>query len=91
MGEPVTPIWIRIWTVWAVVLALLLLFFIVVEGMAIVRKGSGDTLSSTVWYLRDTGHWLFHLILDVVMVAAIVFAWLLFHFRWQGGRFSKGG
>lgn len=80
----VTPIWIRIWTVWAIALALLTLFFLVVEGLGLAREGKGDTLSEAVWYLRDTGKWLYWLILDVVLIAGVTFAWLLFHFRFQG-------
>lgn len=81
-----TPIWIRVWTIWAVALAALLIFFLVVEGIALFRPGVGDTLSESVWYLRETGSWLYWLIIDVVMVTGITMAWLLFHFRFQSGR-----
>lgn len=81
-----SPVWIRVWTWWAVALAALLLFFLVVEGLALFRKGIGDTLSETVWHLRDTGQWLYWLILDVVALTGITMMWLLFHFRFQSGR-----
>lgn len=79
-------IWTRIWTVWAILLALLILFFLVVEGFALARRGIGDTLSEQVWRLREQGSWLYWLIIDVVFVTAVVMAWLLFHFRFQSGR-----
>lgn len=78
------PIWITIWTWWAIVLAVVLIFFLVVEGWALFHKGPGDTLSETVWYLRNTRNWLYWLILDVVLVTAITMAWLLFHFQYEG-------
>lgn len=81
-----SPVWIRVWTWWAIILAALLLFFLVVEGMGLARDGPGDTLSETVWHLRDTGQWLYWLILDVVTVTGITMGWLLFHFRYQSGR-----
>lgn len=81
-----SPVWIRVWTWWAIILAALLLFFLVVEGMALFRPGIGDTLSETVWYLRDSGSWLYWLILDVIYITAITMAWLIFHFKWQTGR-----
>lgn len=80
------PVWISIWTTWGIVLALLLLFFLVIEGLALVRPGIGDTLSETIWYLRDTGSWLYWLILDVIYLTAITMAWLIFHVKWQSGR-----
>lgn len=80
------PIWITIWTWWAISLGVHLLFFLVVEGAAIVNKAIGDTLSETVWYLRDTEKWLYWLILDVCYLMAITMAWVIFHFKWQSGR-----
>lgn len=85
---PVAPVWIKIWTAWAVALAVILIFFLIWEAWALIRPGRGDTLSETVWYLRDQGRWLYWLILDVVSITLITMAWLIFHFRWQGGRFS---
>lgn len=81
-----TPIWIKFWTGWAICLALVLVAFLIAEGWALVRNAKGDTLSETVWYLRDQGRWLYWLILDTVYVAALTFGWLLFHFRFQSGR-----
>lgn len=80
------PIWIRVWTIWAVSLAVHLLFFLVVEGAALFHRQIGDTLSETVWYLRDTGSWLYLLILDICTVMAVTMAWVIFHFKWQTGR-----
>lgn len=80
------PVWITIWTWWAIILAVVLIFFLVVEAWALFRPGRGDTLSETVWYLRNTRNWLYWLILDVVLVTAITMAWLLFHFQHEGNR-----
>lgn len=89
-SEPVTPIWIRIWTVWAIALALLLLFFIVVEGIGLVRDGYGDTLTETVVYLREKNSWLYHLIIDVCFLMAVTMAWVIYHFRFWVRVVSNG-
>ena len=81
-----SPIWIKIWTGWAIILAMLTLFFLVVEALALIRPGTGDTLSETVWYLRDSGNGLYWFILDVIVLVGVTCGWLLFHFRWQSGR-----
>lgn len=79
-------VWTKIWVGWSVALAALVVFFGVVEGWALTRKGPGDTLSEQVWNLREQGSWLYWLIIDVVFITAVVMAWLLFHFRFQSGR-----
>lgn len=79
------PVWARFWTVWAIALAIVLVVFLVVEGMALFGGVNGGTLSETVWYLRNKGHWLYYFILDVVLIVSVTMAWLLFHFRFQGG------
>lgn len=81
-----SPVWIKFWTGWAIALALVLVVFLVAEGWALARDAKGDTLSETVWHLRDQGRWLYWLIVDVVMITGITMAWLLFHFRFQSGR-----
>lgn len=80
------PVWIRFWTGWAVCLALLLLTFLVAEGWALTREAKGDTLSESIWYLRDQGRWLYWLIVDVIFINALTMAWLLYHVRFQSGR-----
>lgn len=80
------PVWIRLWTVWAIIGAVWIIAFAIFEGFALARDGIGDTLSETVWYLRDEGRWLYWLILDVIVVNALTMAWLLFHLRYQSGR-----
>ena len=79
-------IWQRIWTVWAVGLIVLIVTFLVVEGVALARPGIGDTLSESVWMLREKGSWVYWVIVDAVMVMGLTCAWLLFHFRFQSGR-----
>lgn len=79
-------IWTRTWVGWAVALALLIIFFAFVEGWALLRDDTGDTLSEQVWNLRERGSWLYWLIIDVVFITAVVMCWLLFHFRFQSGR-----
>lgn len=74
------------WVGWAVALALLILLFAVVEGIAVFRDAPGDTLSEQVWNLRERGSWLYWLILDVVFITAVVMCWLLWHFRFDTGR-----
>lgn len=76
--------WTIVWTVWAVNLALITVFFLIFEALALIGKARGDTLSEAVWRLREANDPLYWLIIDVVFVAAIVFAWLIFHFRFQG-------
>ena len=83
-----SPVWIKYWTVWAVALILILLAFLIPEFYALAKHVKGGTLSESVWHLRDTGQWLYWLILDVVTITAITMAWLLIHFRIQGGRFA---
>lgn len=80
------PVWITGWTVWAIVGAVWLGTFLVFEGWALARPGIGDTLSESVWFLRDTGQWLYWLILDLVWATMVTMAWLLVHFRLQSGR-----
>lgn len=76
--------WTIVWTVWAINLAALVVAFLVFEALALAGKARGDTLSEQVWYLRNMNDPLYWLIIDVVFVAAVVFAWLIFHFRFQG-------
>lgn len=76
--------WTIVWTVWAVNLAALIVFFLIFETLALLGKARGDTLSEQVWYLRNANDNLYWLIIDVVYVAAITFVWLIFHFRFQG-------
>ncbi len=76
------------WTWWAIVLLAVLVWFLIAEGIALKLPAKGDTLSETVWYPRDQGRWLYWLILEVVFASMVTMAWLLVHFRWQGGRFS---
>lgn len=80
------PVWIKFWTGWAICLALVLVTFLVAEGWALARDAKGDTLSESIWYLRDQGRWLYWLILDTVYVTALTMAWLIFHLRFQSGR-----
>lgn len=78
------PVWIRFWTGWAICLALVLVAFLIAEGVALARDVHGDTLTETVVYLRDKNSWLYWLIIDVVTVTGVVMAWLVFHFRfWE--------
>jgi len=81
-----SPVWIKFWTGWAIALAAVLLVFLVVEALALLRPGFGDTLSETVWHLRDRGRWLYWFILDIVLITGLTMAWLMFHFRHQSGR-----
>lgn len=76
--------WGLVWAIWTANLTLVILFFLGFEGAALFGKTRGDTLSEQVWWLRDHNHWLYYVILDVVVVAAITFVWLVYHFRFQG-------
>lgn len=80
------PVWIQLWTWWGIVGAVWISVFLFFEGWALTRPAIGDTLSESVWFLRDTGSWLYWLIIDLIYVTAAVMAWLLFHFRFQSGR-----
>lgn len=78
--------WTPFWTVWGVALGIVLLTFLVAEGIALARPAIGDTLSETMWYLRDKSSPMFWIILDTIVIAAIALAWTLFHFQYQSGR-----
>lgn len=79
-------VWNRIWLIWALILIFLIVFFLIVEGIALARDGVGDTLSESVWQLRDKGRFAYWVIVDAVMVMGVTCGWLLFHFRHQSGR-----
>lgn len=79
-------VWQRIWLIWSLILIFLVVMFLIVEGLALARAGIGDTLSESVWELREKGSWVYWVIIDAVMVTGITMAWLLFHFRFQSGR-----
>lgn len=52
--------------------------------MALARDVHGDTLTETVVYLREANSFLYWLIIDVCFLMAIVFAWVIYHFRfWE--------
>ena len=66
-------------TFWRAAWLLWVLYFVVLEVWALIRKAPGDTLSEQVWALRSTGSWLFSLILFVL-------AWSAWHFLFEGRR-----
>lgn len=74
-------IWQRIWLTWAISLAIHVVFFAVVEGIALKRPEFGDTLTESVVGLREANSWVYWLIVDVVTVTGVVMCWLVFHFR----------
>lgn len=76
--------WGRVWVVWAVLMALLLIWFLVFEALALFHKAPGDTLSEQIWWLRNHGHWLYFVVLDVWFLGAVALGWSLFHFQHQG-------
>jgi hypothetical protein len=77
------------WFTWAWVLWIL--FFLVVEGIAVSNNIKGDTLSEHVWWLIGTGsersgwNWFFR-----VFLAGLI-AWLIPHFMtgWKWFKRSK--
>lgn len=75
-------VWERIWFVWALSLAVHVVFFLVVEGLALMRAGFGDTLTESVVALRDGGSWVYWLIVDIVTLTGITMGWLVWHFRY---------
>lgn len=73
------PTFKTIWTLW-------LVFFGVVEFIAVKREGYGDTFSEYVWWLlgsgddeRDMWRWIAR------GAVALLFAWLIPHFftKWE--------
>lgn len=77
-------IWQRIWLTWAVSLALLIVMFLIVEGIALARPAFGDTLTESVVGLREANSWVYWLIIDVVTVAGVTMCWLVWHLRfWE--------
>lgn len=76
--------WGKFWAIWAAGLFSLIALFLIFEGLAFLRGLPGDTLSEQVWWLRNHGHPLYYIILDVCILGAIALSWAAWHFIWQG-------